>query len=643
ASGPEPGEAARDPAVPPGEGLPPSPRDRYLRRADELSTRQADLSSRLTRLGTTRILTFFGAAGAFVASDWAGQPLLGILAALLSVAFVVQVRTHRRTRRELERTRLAGALAEQGVARLERRWDALPDPGPPPSGVDGHRYAADLDLFGRASLVSLLGPVHTPMGREQLARWLLEPTPGEEVPARQEAVRELAEAADQREAAAVDGAQVESVSPERLETFLDWCTDTDRLSPRSRVLAWVLPLTTGALALGDIVGLVPTAGWVLGLMVQAFVSHRGSARLHGAFARASSGVPGIRQFGRLFTRWEHWEARTPLLREEVGHLSRDGRSASQALNALGRILHLADLRLSMVYPVFAVGLLWDLHVEGALDRWRDRWGRDVPGWTEALGMLEALSALATLASDHPDWAFPEPVASPVGSGARFQARDIGHPLIPPDRCVRNDVTLGPPGTVLLVTGSNMSGKSTLLRSIGLAVVLARAGGPVCARELHLPPVRLFTSMRVKDSVEDGVSFFMAELLRLKALLDAAPLADAPPSEPPLLYLVDEILQGTNSEERQMAGRRLIRHLLRRRALGAVTTHDLELHRDPRVEAHAELVHFRESVDADGRGLSFDYRLRPGLATTRNALLLAERIGLTDPDEAPSPVGSTGRG
>jgi DNA mismatch repair ATPase MutS len=140
-------------------------------------------------------------------------------------------------------------------------------------------------------------------------------------------------------------------------------------------------------------------------------------------------------------------------------------------------------------------------------------------------------------------------------------------------------------------------------------------------------------MRVQDSVETGVSFFMAELLRLKALLDAAPMVDAPASDPPLLYLVDEVLQGTNSEERQVAGRRLIRHLLRRRAIGAVTTHDLDLHRDPRVESNAVLVHFRESVDDEGHGLTFDYRLRPGLATTRNALLLAERIGLTEPPDS----------
>ena len=620
------------------------PRESYRVRAQELAGREEALSERLRRLGTLRIVTFLAAVAVWAVGDWTNQLALQILTALPVAAFIVQVRGYRRTRRELRRTRVAGTLAKQGIARLDRSWDELPEPGPPPREAEGHRYAGDLDLFGRASLWSLLGPVQTPMGRQHLQRWLLDPSPAAEVPGRQEAVRELAAAPERREAVAIDGALVEAVAPEKLGHFLAWCTDSDRTEPRMRVLAWVLPALTGLLALGDLLDLVPTAGWVSGLIVQAFLAHRWGPLLHARFARASSGVPGIRQYADLFARWEHWDAHSPLLRKEVAHLNRDDRAASDALASLGRILHLADIRLSLAHPFLAVGVLWDVHVARALDRWRDRWGRDVPGWMEALGHLEALSALATLSADHPDWAFPEPGSVPAhpggGGGAkpagpgdvRFSALGLGHPLIPPDRCVRNDVALGPPGTVLLVTGSNMSGKSTLLRSIGLAVVLARAGGPVCARELHLPEVRLFTSMRVSDSVEDGVSFFMAELLRLKSLLDAAPSLDAPASEPPLLYLVDEILQGTNSEERQMAGRRLIRHLLRRRAIGAVTTHDLDLHRDPRLEPHAELVHLREAMDAAGSGLTFDYRLRPGLATTRNALLLAETIGLTEPED-----------
>ena len=240
---------------------------------------------------------------------------------------------------------------------------------------------------------------------------------------------------------------------------------------------------------------------------------------------ASTGLPGLRRYHALLASWEDYRARSPVLVREVDRLGHGDVSSSQALKELERLLHLADLRLSTVYPVFAVGLLWDIHVVRGLLGWRARHGSHVEGWLESMGRLEALAALATLAADHPDWCWPE-VAAPGGEPL-FQARALGHPLLHPDECVRNDVELGPPGKVLLVTGSNMSGKSTLLRSIGLASVLAGAGGPACAERLSLPAVRLFTSMRVQDSLEAGVSFFMAELLRLKALLDAAP--PVPPS------------------------------------------------------------------------------------------------------------------
>jgi DNA mismatch repair ATPase MutS len=379
---------------------------------------------------------------------------------------------------------------------------------------------------------------------------------------------------------------------------------------------------------GDVAGWAPTIGWVSLLFVQAGLAYRWAPPLHRWFVRASAGVPEVRAYAPFFHLWESYPARSPLLVRQVARLSDEGEVASSGVGRLARIVHMADIRLSSLYPVFAVAFLWDVHLGRALERWRRKHGEHVADWMEALGQLETLAAFATLAADHPSWCFPDP--SSEGERVRFRATGLGHPLLRPDECVTNDVELGPPGSVLLVTGSNMSGKSTLLRSIGLAAVMAGAGMPVCAESLELPAVRLFTSMRVQDSLEAGVSYFMAELLRLKELLERAERpGDA--TRPPLLYLVDEILQGTNSEERQQAGRRLIRHLLRRHAIGAVTTHDLELHRDPEVEAAADLVHFRESLDEARDGLSFDYRLRPGLATTRNALLLAERVGLTDPD------------
>jgi hypothetical protein len=602
------------------------------------------LEARSRRFTVLRSATFLSALAAWVVADLADAAGPGRGAALVLVGvFFFLVRLHRRVRAERRRVDMARQWAEEGLARLDRRWEALPAPE---AGRDltGHPYAADLDLYGPASLASLLAPVHTAPGRTTLDSWLLEPTDPSEVVSRQEAVRELARDWEQREATAVEGLLLEAgpragaPSKAAFDDFLEWCRGRDALPRWLLVAGWILPALTLGFLLGDLAGPLSSRWWVLTLFIQAGVAFGRARRLHSQFAMASTGLPGLRRYHALLRHWEDYPARVDYLAREVDRLGHGPTTSSRALARLERLLHLADLRLSTLHVVFAVALLWDVHVVQGLLKWRRTHGAHVEGWMEAMGRLEALSALATLDGDHPDWSYPELVTpDPL---PRFQARALGHPLLPPDECVCNDVELGPPGTVLLVTGSNMSGKSTLLRSIGLATVLAGAGAPVCAEALRLPAVRLFTSMRVQDSLEAGVSYFMAELLRLKALLDEAPPlprggkpgeAETPSSdETPLLYLVDEILQGTNSEERQQAGRRLIRHLLRRWALGAVTTHDLDLHREAEVESSAVLVHFRETLDEAGEGLHFDYRLRSGLATTRNALRLAEKVGLTDP-------------
>jgi DNA mismatch repair ATPase MutS len=201
-------------------------------------------------------------------------------------------------------------------------------------------------------------------------------------------------------------------------------------------------------------------------------------------------------------------------------------------------------------------------------------------------------------------------------------------MLPPATRVDNDVAVGPPGTVLLVTGSNMSGKSTLLRAIGLNTVLALAGGPVCARALRMPVVDLRTSIHIEDSLVRGVSFFMAQLQRMKEIVSAAD-ASSSSNGIRVLYLLDEILQGTNTAERRIAATRVIRHLIDRGAIGAVTTHDLEIATDPALIAAADPVHFTETVEGAGGGatMSFDYLLRPGVATSTNALKLMEIVGL----------------
>ena len=292
-------------------------------------------------------------------------------------------------------------------------------------------------------------------------------------------------------------------------------------------------------------------------------------------------------------------------------------------------MELSNARYNGLHYPLNIFTLWDIHVLVRLERWKEKRGAALRGWMTALGRTDALSALAGLTHAHPDWAFPEIADGQTGGPARLEATGLGHPLLAPESAVHNDVTLGPPGSLLLVTGSNMSGKSTLLRAIGANVILAGAGGPVCAEAMALPVADLRTSMRIRDSLEEGISYFMAELRRLKAVCDAASAA----SDRPVLYLLDEILQGTNTAERQIAARRILHHLLDQHAIGAVTTHDLTLADAEDLEDRAVLVHFRESVETPEHGppIAFDYRLRPGLATSTNALRLMEIMGLALPE------------
>jgi DNA mismatch repair ATPase MutS len=316
---------------------------------------------------------------------------------------------------------------------------------------------------------------------------------------------------------------------------------------------------------------------------------------------------------------EQWTA--PVLSDMAERLRRDG-SASRMVFRLARLAQWSELRRSAAllhFPIQAL-TLWDFHVLFGLERWRRRWGRHVREWFEALAEVDALATLAAIHHDEPGWALPE-----IDYDAHaIEARELGHPLIASERRVGNDVTIGPPGTVLLVTGSNMSGKSTLLRAIGVNVLLAQAGAPVCAKGFTLPPCDLQTSLRIQDSLERGVSYFMAALARLKAVVDAADRARDDRRR--VVYLLDEVLQGTNSAERATAVRAIGRHLLDAGAIGAMTTHDLSIAPEEPFASHARLVHFSEQVHSDG-SMTFDYILRDGLATSRNALRLMELIGL----------------
>lgn len=599
-------------------------RERFLAQAEAAARRARHLS-------TARLVVFLAAAGMLlIAWDARGRPrlALGVAAGALAIAFGALVRAHVLTQRErVWQVELARG-SEWALARLRRDWSALPPPNPHEAPKD-HPYAADLDVFGRASLAQLLCAVSTAPGRVRLRHWLLRASPADQVRERQDAVAELAPLLDLRDELAARGRLSGRVDPARIQAFVSWAEGPRWLAhePALRAAGWLVPAVTLTLAGLQIAGVLREGWWGLGLLAAAVVTWLTSRRAHPIFDRAASGEQGVAGYAEQLALLERCDFRAPCLKRLVAELQAEGGSA-RALRRLDGLLSYAEARNNTLFwlPVQLL-FLWDLHVLRALERWQATSGPHVRGWFEALGQADALAALAGLAHDNPSWTRP---TLATDGAAVLNARALAHPLLPPDVAVGNDVTVGPPGTYLLVTGSNASGKSTLLRAIGLNAVLAQAGAPVCAASLTLPAVELWTSMRVTDSLERGLSHFMAELTRLKQIVDAARRLEGDGGRT-LLYLVDEVLQGTNSAERQIAARRIIRHLVDHGAIGAVTTHDLEVADAPELTTATVPVHFRETVhtEADAPPLTFDYRLREGVATSRNALKLMEIVGLGD--------------
>jgi DNA mismatch repair ATPase MutS len=340
------------------------------------------------------------------------------------------------------------------------------------------------------------------------------------------------------------------------------------------------------------------------------------ARVQHILAAVETPAHDLRILSGLLERFEREPLEAPLLAGLKARITTDGLPASRQIARLRRLVEWRDQANHQMFAIAAEPLLWSVHFAFAIERWRQAAGPHIGDWIAATGEIEALSSIAGYAAENPDDVFPELVEH----GPLFDGRGIAHPLLPAATAVRNDVRLNSDLRLLLVSGSNMSGKSTLLRSVGLNAVLAWAGAPVRAERLSVSPLAVGASMRVQDSVQDGKSRFYAEITRLRQIVD---LADGPV---PLLFLLDEVLSGTNSHDRLIGAEAVVRNLVQRGAAGLVTTHDLALaHIADDLAPHAANVHFEDHIE-DGR-IAFDYRMRPGVVQRSNALELMRSVGL----------------
>ena len=594
------------------------------RQHQRLSAQLARHSLYISNFRGLAFVIFAGAAG-FTIFGHAGK--VGFALSLAGiVAFIVLVVKHARVIEAQEREEHWVRVNQDAAARVKPgAWYRLSQTGEQFRNAQ-HPYADDLDIFGIGSLFQRICVAQTQMGQARLSEWLGGATLSPDLEQRQQAVRALAPQLEFRQELEVLGLGTRDASargkamgdPSDLAPFLTWSAGHPQqgLHRRFATVAWALPTFSLVCALLSYLGFIPISLAIVPLAFHLIALLKARPQMQSLIQMLSTAERLIAKTGPIFELLER-NSELPWLQQ---HLKAGATVPSVAMSALSKIGGWFELRHNgLVYPFANVLLLWDIHCWLAFERWRKRHGHQLCSWFGAIGEAEALSSLAGIYHDEPASCFAEVVHEECG----LEASALGHVLIHPLDRVTNDVIGLHLGHGLLVTGSNMSGKSTYLRAIGLAAVLGFAGGPVCAKRLRMSRLRIATSMRVSDNLATGVSHFYAELQKLKRVLEAAH------GPYPVLFLLDEILHGTNSRERQIGARFILAELLRAGAFGAVSTHDSALcELTGELVQRLTLVHFRESLTDNE--MTFDYQLYPGPVTSGNALRLMQKLGIQVP-------------
>jgi hypothetical protein len=530
-------------------------------------------------------------------------------------AAIMAGRWHGRNRdRWLRLTRLR-KFHESQEARLEDRWH-----GEGFSGDEfktaGHVYSQDLHILGSGSVFELLSTARTGIGRRYLAAWLLEPASPEEIALRQQAVRELIPATELRERVNLLGKF--SFQESDWTVFAEWLAVRPSPVPAGlRIVAAVASILMTAIVIAGFSSSLPWQ-WVgkaaiplfAALMTVAWINRQHTKVINGAAARVGADIGVVREGMELMRTQTFQSARLAHLQQLLNNAD-----AARLLHRLERMTNLLAQCEKPQFELFAQALILRTQLAFAIEQWKNDHGSQLKGWLAAWGEFEALAAISAYAWEHPDDVFPEFVEGEP----RFEARDLGHPLLPESTCVRNHVTLDTANRFYIISGSNMAGKSTLLRSIGLNAVLAAAGAPVRASSLRLTHLNIVASLSIVDSMLEGRSKFLAEVDRVKSMLEQARQA-------PLLFLIDEILSGTNSRDRRFASEAVIRSLIAGGAIGALSTHDLALTEIALIpELAGSNVHMGSAPG--GGPMDFDYRIKPGVTKETNALAIAAMMGV----------------
>lgn len=593
-----------------------APEEYYKKRITELQQQLQLLLSKKSMLGWLR----FAAVALMIAAFYFLLPLgwlyVTLSVVVLAIVFTRLLFTDLRNKASIENTRHLVTVNEDELKALAHDYYHFAD------GLEHlpkeHLYANDLDIFGRASLFQYINRTGSEMGSRVMADWLLHSADTNKLQQRQAAVKELSTATEWRQQlqAFAREKKVQNATKKRLE---EWFGEADQFSSRKfwSLLSFILPAIILSIVALNIAGIVPYQIRNMALLVFGIIAwffYKKAAPVHVHLSKMFDELEVLADSIELI---EKKAFKSELLMQMQSQFLEKNHTASKGLKELKTILERLDLRYNpVVFVPLAILLQWDLQQVLKLEQWKKKHHENALRWFDTLAQFEALSSLATLSFNNPQWCFPE-IKQPHFF---IEGKQVGHPLINAVKRVNNDIYINSSGEIMLVTGSNMAGKSTYLRSIGINVVLAMAGAPVCAEYFCLSPVEIVSSMRIADNLEESTSTFYAELKKLKTVIDLVN------DGAHVFILLDEILRGTNSLDRHTGSEALLKQLIKKQAAGIIATHDVEL-AQLKETYPANILNFHFDAQVSNDELYFDYKLKMGVCESLNASILMKKIGI----------------
>lgn len=542
-------------------------------------------------------------------------PYFAAYIALPIFIFILIVVRHHGVRKKINFLHNLVQINKIALLRLGGKWNNFASSGKEFMNLD-HPYTGDLNIFGQGSLYQYINATTFFMGEEALARLLSVQPCYQDIGPRQQAIHDLAGRLEWRQHFQATGMSSMEQN-NNIKGLLNWAVSKTLLGDRKYLyLIWLLPVVTVILFLLMAYRLVPTYVPLIPLCGQVLLVTISQKFIYPVFRNTEKAALELERYQSLLSFIEREEFHAPLLVDLQRKLLICEQNASQQIKNLSKIAVLINFRYSVLYMFFNALTFCDFYTVWKLDKWKDKSGRFLENWFRVIGEYEALASLASLAHDNPEWVFPEI----TNDQTYFSATSLGHPLINKHARVCNDLSIPGPGSIHIITGSNMSGKSTLLRTVGINLVLAYTGAPVCAANMRCSLMRIYTSIRVEDNLEQNISVFYAELKRIKKVIDTAQEGR------PLIFMLDEIFRGTNSNDRIFGARTVIKNLSSLSAIGFVTTHDLEISRlEEEYPGYIKNYHFTDQII--NNEILFDYRLKEGVSSTTNAIALMKMIGI----------------